>query len=151
MSIEELIQENIAATKANTEALIALAAKIGVSLSTDQVKEADAPKATRKSGAKGASEPQPVVTSTPATLATPSSPSTPASAAAPATTATAGVDYEAVKDITLKLSAAKGRDVVVGLMQQFGVTKAPELKPEQYAAYLKNAKGLLEAADEALV
>lgn len=134
------------------QATIAIKAAMGEpSPKTD--KEPEAPKAsTRKSsGAKAASEPQQAPAPTPEGPSTSSSPSTPASAAAPATNATGGVDYEAVKKVTLELSEKKGRETVVGLLQQFGVAKAPDLKPEQYAAYVKNAKGLLEAADEALV
>lgn len=156
MSLEEIIAENTAAVKASSEALLkALEAvsKMGAPMlvgGTDTAPKATARKAP--AGAKAASEQPQAEATTSSTPAASSSPSTQASAAANATGETAGVSYDDVKEMTLTLSEKKGRQVVVGLFSQFGVAKAPELKPEQYAAYMKNAKRLLdEPVEEALV
>lgn len=136
MSIEELIKENIAATKANTEALITLAAKIGVGLSTEAPKEDKAPKSR---AAKSADTPAAT------TSATSSAPATQAQTAASATTAKGGVSYDEVKELILSTP----REKVVPVLQKFGVAKAPDLKPEQYAAFIAALKGA--TTEEALV
>lgn len=155
MSLEEIIAENTAAVKASSEALLkALEAVSKIGAPTLVGGTDTAPKATTRkaSGAKVASEQPQAEATTSSTPAASSSPSTQASAAANATGETAGVSYDDVKEMTLTLSEKKGRQVVVGLFSQFGVAKAPELKPEQYAAYMKNAKRLLdEPVEEALV
>lgn len=61
----------------------------------------------------------------------------PTPAAAPAPEASAPTDtapsYEDVKKLVLKMSSEKGREPTVALLGTFGVAKAPDLKPEQFA------------------
>lgn len=61
-----------------------------------------------------------------------SSPSIEASTAASDKPAT----YDDVKAAIVKLSGAKGRDAVVACLQQFGAAKGPDLKPDQFAAFI---------------
>lgn len=55
------------------------------------------------------------------------------------------VDYELVKTAITKLASARSRDVIIGLLADFGAAKGPDLKPEQYADFLNKANALLEA------
>lgn len=77
-------------------------------------------------------------------VATPSATEVPA----PAETATASpsedkpIDYATVKAAVMGLVKSKGGDVVAQLLGEFGVTKGPDLKVEQYAAVLARAKEL---------
>ena len=156
MSLEEIIAENTAAVKASSAALLKALEAVSKMGAPTLVGGTDtSPKATTRkapAGAKAASEQPQAEASTASTPSASSSPSTQASDAATATAETAGVSYDDVKEMTLKLSGKLGRTAVVGLFSQFGVTKAPELKPEQYAAYMKNAKRLHDApVEEALV
>lgn len=48
----------------------------------------------------------------------------------------AEVSYEDVKAKILPLAQSKGRDTVVALLQRHGVSKAPDLKPAQWAAVI---------------
>lgn len=48
------------------------------------------------------------------------------------------IEYEAVKAKVLALAQTKGRDTLVALLQRYGVTKAPDLKPMQYADFVKD-------------
>lgn len=43
------------------------------------------------------------------------------------------VTYDDVKALVLQVSKDKGRDAAAAVLAGFGVAKAPELKPEQYA------------------
>lgn len=73
---------------------------------------------------------------------------TAASAAADAqasTAATEPVTYDQVKPLILKINAAKGREVAAAALGKFGVTKGPELKPEQYAEFVAHANEVLAA------
>ncbi len=70
----------------------------------------------------------------------------PAEAAAPAAakpTAAESATYDDVKKAILKLSSAKGRDQVVSVLGQFGAAKGPDLKPEQYAAFVAKVNDAL--------
>jgi len=53
------------------------------------------------------------------------------------------VTYEDVKTLVLKVSKEKGRDAAAGVLAGFGVAKAPELKPEQYAAAVAQLQAVL--------
>lgn len=124
MSLEELIKENIAATKANTEALAALAAKLGN----------EAPKVKNKAEPK-------VEAAVEAPKAEPK--------AEPESTEPT-VSYDDVKAVVLEASdpTKLGREKVLALLAQHGVKKAPELKPEQYAAVIADFKAAMSAAAE---
>lgn len=44
--------------------------------------------------------------------------------------------YTSVVSAINKLAQGKGRDAAVAILSKFGVTRGPELKPEQYAAVI---------------
>ena len=75
------------------------------------------------------------------------SPAVESAAAQPqaSTVATESVTYEQVKPLILKINAAKGREAAAGALAKFGVTKGPELKPEQYADFVAHANEVLAA------
>jgi hypothetical protein len=77
----------------------------------------------------------------PATLAV-----VPASGTAPAADT---LTYPDVQKITLELSKVRGREAAVACLKQFGATKGPELKPEQYAAYVAKARAALNGSAQA--
>jgi hypothetical protein len=52
-------------------------------------------------------------------------------------------DYEAVKAKALQLSKDKGRDPLIALLQRHGVAKAPDLKAEQYAAFIADVDAII--------
>ena len=54
-------------------------------------------------------------------------------------TAAAPLAYPDVVAAINKLATAKGRDTAVALLGEFGVSKGPELKPEQFAEFIKKA------------
>lgn len=55
------------------------------------------------------------------------------------------VTYDQVKDC-IKEMAKKSRDMAVGALKEFGAAKGPDLKPEQFAAFVAHANKLLGAA-----
>lgn len=149
MSLEEAIKENTAAVRELISALKTSAPAASAATTASEAPKSS-PKSTKASGAKGASEPQQAAASTPATTATPSSPSTQASAAAPATDATAGaekpLDYNTVREAVLAYMSKNGRDALFNnVFNKWGVQNAQQLKPEQYAAFMKTLNG--EATD----
>jgi hypothetical protein len=80
------------------------------------------------------------------TVATPDPKSTAAIAATPksdVTDAGAPVTYDDVKALVLQVSKDKGRDAAAAVLTGLGVAKAPELKPEQYAAAVAQLKAVL--------
>ena len=54
------------------------------------------------------------------------------------------VSYDDVKRAVLDLAKTRGRDAAVEVLESFGVSKATELKPEQYAAALKALRAAME-------
>jgi len=102
-----------------------------------------APKAERV--AKPKAEPKPEAAEGNAAAAS----SEPATTAAPAASSTASEQPAAdapaitIADVNaaiIGLAKAKGRDAAVAVLKEFGVAKAPELKPEQYPAVVAAAK-----------
>lgn len=55
------------------------------------------------------------------------------------------VTYDEVKKHILELSKAKGREIASDALSRFGVTKGPDLLPEQFADFVEHAKELLGA------
>lgn len=55
--------------------------------------------------------------------------------------------YDDVKAAVIKLSQAKGRDTVVDVLSRFGVTKAPDLKPDQYAGALEKIESVIAGGE----
>lgn len=51
-------------------------------------------------------------------------------------TAAAAKTYDDVKAAIGALSAAKGRDACIAVLQRFGAARAPDLKPEQYGPFV---------------
>lgn len=60
-----------------------------------------------------------------------------------ASTSVAAVTYDDVKALVLQVSKDKGRDAAAAVLSGFGVAKAPELKPEQYADAVAQLKAAL--------
>lgn len=52
--------------------------------------------------------------------------------------------YEQVAEAIKNVAKGKGREVAVAILAQFGVSKGPDLKPEQYADVLAVANAALE-------
>lgn len=75
-----------------------------------------------------------------ATPAPAAAPAAPVTAAAAAATAVAGPSFKEAADALIDLANIKGRDAAVALLAAFGATKAPELKPADYAAFIERAK-----------
>ncbi len=59
------------------------------------------------------------------------------------TTSAKTVTYDDVKALVLQVSKDKGRDAAAAVLSGFGVAKAPELKPEQYADAVAQLKAAL--------
>ena len=80
------------------------------------------------------------------TAAAPSPAAVSAAADAQASTAaTEPVTYDQVKPLILKINAAKGREAAAAALGKFGVSKGPDLKPEQYAEFVAHAAEVLAA------
>jgi len=116
MSLEEALAANTAALIANTAALTGQAATPA--------------KATKKAAAA----------ETPAPAA-----QTPA-AAPVAAPAAPGPSFKEVADALVELVTKKDRATGVALLAEFGATKAPELKPTDYALFVAKAKAMLAPA-----
>lgn len=97
-------------------------------------------------------QPAPAVPSSPqvAAASSPSSPQAAATAAAPAPSTQQAAepadaqtfDYTDIKPRVLKLGE-QNMDALLALFKEFGVSKAPELKPEQYAAFIEKIDAIL--------
>ncbi len=85
--------------------------------------------------------PKPAVVSPPTQTAAAKPASEPK--ASPPAPSTATVTYEDVRTLVLQVSKEKGRDVAAAVLALFGVAKAPELKPEQYADAVAHFKSEL--------
>lgn len=128
MSIELALQENTAALKA----LFALFSKAGI----------PAPSAATPTPAPQAAAPVPVAKEEP--IATPAEVS--AAPAAKESAPTDALDYNKdVKPLLVKVSTAKGREALVGLLQKFGVAKGDQLPQDKLAAVVAEANTLLAA------
>lgn len=68
---------------------------------------------------------------------------TPASSPEVSRPAPSTVTYDDVKTLVLKVSKDKGREAAAAVLAGFGVAKAPELKPEQYADAVAQLKAAL--------
>lgn len=102
---------------------------------------------------------QSIASSAAAPASAPATPkSAPAAAAAPtppppvAEAATqpepdAAITFEDVKKAVITISSRKGlgRDAAVNLLKEFGAQRAPDVKPEQYQAFVAKANELLAA------
>lgn len=53
------------------------------------------------------------------------------------------VTYEQIKPLIIKLNTTKGREAAAGLLAEFGVTRGPELKPEQFAEFFTKVTAAL--------
>lgn len=113
---------------------------------------APAPAATEKAATTKA-EPKKETGGTPASssaapAASPASAEPKADAAEKATPKADAPTYEK-SGLPEKIKAAVGKDKagVVALLKEFGVTKGPELKPEQFAAFGEKIDALLAGGD----
>lgn len=127
MSLEKTLQENTEATKALTVALGEFLTNAGVKaekVAPKEEKTAPAPKKEAKVEKSAPKEEK---------------------------GATGGIPYDDVKNKTLELVKAKGRDIVMSLLEDFGkdVKSAKDLEEGQYAEYLERVNGLLNEDDMA--
>lgn len=141
MSLEQAITDHASALRELAAAIRStISGAHDITAATDKVirdaKKADTPAAgatTQATGAvEGSDAKKSADTQTAATTAK-------AGAARASPSDVAQVDYEAVKAKVLALSKAQGREPTVALLQRYGVDKAPELKPEQYAGFIADA------------
>lgn len=124
MSLEATIQENTAAIR---ELIAAIAKGLPVTGAQVAAVVAEAPAEVAKE--------KPPAPKTEAKAETP----------APAEEAPKLATYEDVRKAINDLAKAKGRDAVVGVLGQFGAAKGPDVKPEQYAAFVVAAHEAIEA------
>jgi hypothetical protein len=131
MSLEAAIQANTDALKAFTEALLAT----GIASAS----AAAAPKQQAAKTAAAASGPvtaKVVEAAAPASTTSESAPAAAsAAAAAPASTAAEPITFDQVSRATTE-AVKVSREKAVTALAKFGVKRATELKPEQYADYL---------------
>ena len=131
MTLEAALQENTGAIRA----LIAALGQ-GIPTTSEPVAAVVAPKAKKEKPPVRVSDTE--VGSTPATPA-------PAATAEETASPTPGTTYDEVKRAIVKMSGLKGRDQVVAVLGQFGATKGPDLKPEQYADFIAQAEAAMAA------
>lgn len=130
MSLEQAITDHAAALR---ELAAAIRATVGA---THDSTAAAADKVITDAKASAATKQQATVVTKPADeVKAAATTATSADAAAPT--------YDDVKAKVLELSKDKGRDQVVALLQRHGVAKAPDLKPEQYAAVITDVEAIL--------
>lgn len=55
--------------------------------------------------------------------------------------------YDDVKAAVIRLSEQRGRETVVGVLSRFGVKKAPDLLPEQYAEVLAKIEAVIAGGE----
>lgn len=65
----------------------------------------------------------------------------------PETTEQSTATYDDAKGLVKEVAKTKGRDAAVGLLQRFGVSKLPDLNPDQYGALVEHAKEVLAGAE----
>jgi hypothetical protein len=134
MSLEQAITDHAAALR---ELAAAIRATVGAS---HEITAAAADKAISDAKSTAASKPQASVVTKPAEEV---------KATAAALAAETAPTYDAVKDRVIALSKEKGREPTIALLQRHGVTKAPELKPAQYADFIADVDALLAGTYDA--
>ncbi len=165
MSLELVIQENTAALLSLQAMLAGLTVTASAAAQDPKSAPVAAESAHGPATAKAAAPTKTASASTPAaasavdaapasTAATPDpksaavSPPSETAAALPASkpevsTSVAAVTYDDVKALVLQVSKDKGRNAAAAVLSGFGVAKAPELKPEQYADAVAQLKAVL--------
>lgn len=138
MSLEQAITDHAAALRELAAAIRATAgaAHDSTAAAADKVITDAKASAATKQQVTVVTKPAEEVKSAAASTATTTATATAAEAAAPT--------YDDVKTKVLELSKDKGRDQVVALLQRHGVAKAPDLKPEQYAAVIADVVAILD-------
>ncbi|MGZ3184387.1 MAG: hypothetical protein ACXU8N_18275 [Telluria sp.] len=153
MSLEQAITDHASALRELAAAIratvggahVTAAAVASAHVTAEAVAEkaiSDAKKDGAKNLASTALKPQAaVITKSPdevkAAAAAAATATTAASSDAPAPT------YDDVKAKVLALSKDKGREPTVQLLERHGVAKAPDLKPEQYADFIKDVDAIM--------
>jgi len=92
--------------------------------------------------AKAKADPKPAAAAPTAPVPTQSAPAA-TTVESPSETTAPAVAVGDVNTAIIGLAKAKGRDAAVAVLQQFGVTKVPELKPAQYADVIAAAQKAL--------
>jgi len=119
---EELL-EVVCASLTQNAALVSGAAEPVVNEKAAEVKK---PVAEAPAAATGKSTAKPETTAPKAPASTPSAPS-----------------YDDVKAQILAMAKDKGREITGALLSRYGVTKGPDLKPEQYADFMADVARVL--------
>lgn len=129
MSLEQAITDHAGALR---ELAAAIRATIGA---THDTTAAAAETVISNAKNTAASKPQATVVTKPAAEVK--------AAAAAALVTEAAPTYDDVKAKVLALSKDKGREPTVQLLERHGVAKAPDLKPEQYAAFIADVDAIM--------
>lgn len=146
MSLELALKENTETMQKLIDVWNKLTINAGTIVDTRQPTDALAaggvviqPPATTAAPAKTETKKSAAVSTQSETAAAPSASKPEESKSAPVQTVT----YDDVKALVLQVSKDKGRDAAAAVLSGFGVAKAPELKPEQYADAVAQLKAAL--------
>lgn len=144
------LEQNIAELNTNIKALIAaMAARTGTGETAAEAKplgtmySPESPEAPTEAKKPTAKKEAGEVKKPAATASSPSGATPETTAQAESVPAGDAPTYDQVKDRILTLSKEKGREPTVALMQRHGVSKGPDLKPEQYADFIKDVNAIL--------
>lgn len=132
MSLEAILEANTAALQSHTAVMQALLERLGAGGALAVPASVTAQTGAELGKTLAAAE---LKTDAPATDAK--------TDAKTADTKTADITYDQIKPLILKVNTTKGRDAATSLLAEFGVTRGPELKPEQFAAFHKRATEVL--------
>ena len=138
MSLEIAIQENTAALrdliKAISNGIPTTAQQVAAVVEEAAEVKAEAPaKTEKKAKAEKAKTPKVEQAATPE----------PKEEAAPAADDEPDATYQDAAAAITALSKTKGRDAAVALLKKFGASKLPEVKPEDFAAIVAEAKAAM--------
>lgn len=135
MSLEIAIQENTAAIreliKAISNGVPTTAQQVAAVVKEATEVKAEAPAKTEKKAKAEKTESAKVDTA---------ATQEPKADAAPAADDAPEVTYQDAANAITALSKTKGRDAAVALLKKYGASKLPEVKPEDFAAIVADAK-----------
>jgi hypothetical protein len=148
--LEQVIADNTAAIR---ELIATIKAGAPATPAAAPVVEEATSNAKATVAKKATSNVKATVTENNGASSTPGAPFHPAEAAAqekpaaeeapPATSVAESVTYEQVKHAILKVASTKSREIAAGILAEFGATKGPDLKPEQYAGIMARLNAVL--------
>lgn len=146
MSLEAALQEHTAVMRELLARLTAGSMTAVTMTGTEYVAKIDAEASEAAAAEAAPAKPTTAKDAVAAAKASAAAAEAKAAEAKPAATEAAALDYAThVRPRLLKVSTAKGRDAVVGLLSKFGVEKGDQLKADQLADALAAANELLGA------